>query len=379
MNVFQVPVAATPSNLVLDAEQQCAVDTVRSWLRTPRAPQVFRLFGYAGTGKTTLARTLAADLPRVAFAAFTGKAAAVLRAKGCEDAGTLHQLIYRRVSDATTRQPRFVRKEDGELAGIALIVIDECSMVDAKLGEDLLSFGKRILVLGDPAQLPPVKGAGFFTAAKPNVLLTEVHRQAADNPIIALATQVRQGGRLTPGSHGDSRILSLIDLEAERVLAADQVLCGRNATRRRYNTRIRELRGQRDPWPVVGDKLVCLRNNHTRGLLNGEIWFVTALLPQKDAHVARLALRSEDGGVGDKDVRVHAAFFAGTEDGLTERERRDLDEFSYGYALTVHKAQGSEWGNVVLFDEGEAFRNDAPRFRYTGITRAAQSVTVVLP
>lgn len=379
MNIFQVPVAATPSGLILGAQQQSAVDAVRSWIRTPRAPQIFRLFGYAGTGKTTLAKIIAADLPRVAFAAFTGKAAAVLRSKGCDEAQTIHQLIYRRVTDETTRQPRFVRKEDDELAGIALIVIDECSMVDAKLGEDLLSFGKRILVLGDPAQLPPVNGTGFFTNAKPDVLLTEIHRQAADNPIIALATRVRQGGRLTPGSHGDSRVLSLIDLEAERVLAADQVLCGRNVTRRRYNTRIRELRGQRDPWPVVGDKLVCLRNNHTRGLLNGELWFVTAIFPQTDAHVVRLALRSDDGGVGDKEVRVHRAFFAGTEDSLTERERRGLDEFSYGYALTVHKAQGSEWGDVVLFDEGEVFRDDAPRFRYTGLTRAARSVTVVLP
>jgi exodeoxyribonuclease-5 len=379
VNVFQVPAVATPTGLILGAQQQSAVDAVRSWIRTPCAPQIFRLFGYAGTGKTTLAKTIAADLPRVEFAAFTGKAAAVLRSKGCDDAQTIHQLIYRRVTDETTRQPRFVRKEEDELAGIALIVIDECSMVDAKLSEDLLSFGKRILVLGDPAQLPPVKGASFFTAAKPDVLLTEVHRQAAENPIIALATRIRQGACLTPGSHGNSGILSVIDLEVERVLAADQVLCGRNTTRRRYNARMRELRGQRDPLPVVGDKLVCLRNNHTRGLLNGEIWFVTALLPQEDVNVVRLALRSEDGSVGDKNVRVHAAFFAGTDDSLTERERRGLDEFSYGYALTVHKAQGSEWDNVVLFDEGEAFRADAPRFRYTGITRAAQAVTVVLP
>ena len=57
-------------------------------------------------------------------------------------------------------------------------------MVDEDLGRDLLSFGKPVLVLGDPAQLPPVKGGGFFTEAEPDVMLTEVHRQAADNPII---------------------------------------------------------------------------------------------------------------------------------------------------------------------------------------------------
>lgn len=359
--------------------QQAALNAVQTWLRTPGAPPVFRLFGYAGTGKTTLAKTIAADLPRVAFAAFTGKAAAVLRAKGCDEAQTIHQLIYRRVTDETTRQPRFVRKEDVELSGIALIVIDECSMVDTKLAGDLLSFGKRILVLGDPAQLPPVKGTGFFTNAKPDVLLTEIHRQAADNPIVALATHVRQGGKLAPGIHGDSRILSALDLDPDMVLKADQVLCGLNETRCRLNTRIRELRGQRDPWPVVGDKLVCLRNNHSRGLLNGEIWFVAASLPPDDPHTVRLSLRSEDGSVGDKEVRVHQAFFAGTRHKLTEAERRGLDEFTYGFALTVHKAQGSEWNHVVFFDEGDAFRDDAKGFRYTGLTRAAETITVVLP
>jgi exodeoxyribonuclease-5 len=183
--------------------QQAALNAAQSWLRTPGAPPVFRVFGYAGTGKTTLAKTIAADLPRVAFAAFTGKAAAVLRAKGCDEAQTIHQLIYRRVTDETTRQPRFVRKEDVELSGIALIIIDECSMVDTKLAGDLLSFGKRIFVLGDPAQLPPVNGTGFFTNAKPDVLLTEIigrppttqssrsprtSGRAASSPLASMAT-----------------------------------------------------------------------------------------------------------------------------------------------------------------------------------------------
>nr|WP_280525344.1 AAA family ATPase [Methylobacterium oxalidis] len=363
----------------MNPDQQAAVDAVHGWLPMPHAAPVFRLFGYAGTGKTTLARTIAADLPRVAFAAFTGKAASVLRAKGCEDAQTIHQLIYRRVTEETTRQPRFVRKEEIELSSIALIIIDECSMVDQRLGEDLLSYNKRILVLGDPAQLPPVQGTGYFTTAKPDVLLTQIHRQAADNPIVELATRVRQGGQLSPGTYGDSRILTALDIDPDAVLAADQVLCGRNATCRRLNTRIRELRGQRAPWPAAGDKLVCLRNNHSRGLLNGEIWFITALLPPDAPHVVRLVLRSEDGTVSDKEVRVHEAFFTGTEGKLTEKERLGLEEFRYGYALTVHKAQGSEWNHVVFFDEGDTFGKDAESFRYTGLTRAAETITVVLP
>ncbi|GJD97696.1 ATP-dependent DNA helicase [Methylobacterium iners] len=366
-------------DLTYSPEQMAALEKVQAWLRTPGAPQVFRLFGYAGTGKTTLARAIAADLPRVVFAAFAGKAASVLRAKGCGDAMTLHSLLYRRVTDDLTRQPRFVLNEFSELGTSALAIIDECSMVDEKLGKDLLSFNRRILVLGDPAQLPPVKGGGFFTNAKPDVLLTEIHRQAAGNPIIALATHARQRRRLEPGRYGDSAVLSILELDVDTVLAADQVLCGRNDTRRRLNTRIRELQGQREPWPVVGDRLVCLANRASSGLLNGEIWLVEAVLPQEDPRVIRLAIRSEDGSVGGKEVSVHEALFSGEEHTLMDKERRGLHEFTFGYALTVHKAQGSQWNRVVLFDEADAFREDGSRFRYTGVTRAAETISVVLP
>ncbi len=143
-------------------------------------------------------------------------------------------------------------------------MIDECSMVDGDLGNDLLSFDTPVLVLGDPAQLPPVKGGGFFTEAEPDVMLTEVHRQAADNPIVRLAMTVREGGRLEFGTYGDSRVIPRRAIDPQTVLAADQVLVGMNRTRRLYNGRIRELIGHVDPMPAVGEKLVCLRNDRTK-------------------------------------------------------------------------------------------------------------------
>ena len=145
-------------------------------------------------------------------------------------------------------------------------------MVDEELGRDLLSFGQPVLVLGDPAQLPPVKGGGFFTEGEPDVMLTEVHRQAKDNPIIHLSMMVREGGRLETGSYGESRIIRRREIDAAAVMAADQVLVGLNKTRRLYNTRLRELNGYRDPMPAAGEKLVCLRNDKTKGLLNGGTW-----------------------------------------------------------------------------------------------------------
>src|SRR6202451_4074659 len=132
-------------------------------------PQVFRLFGYAGVGKTTLARHIAEGARgETAFAAFTGKAALVMRSKGCAGATTIHALIYR-ASEGAEGAPTFTLNADGPASKAGLIVIDECSMVDAELARDLLSFGKTILVLGDPFQLPPVKGAGFFTDGAPDV------------------------------------------------------------------------------------------------------------------------------------------------------------------------------------------------------------------
>ena len=128
---------------------------------------MFRLFGYAGVGKTTLARHVAeAAAGETAFAAFTGKAAMVMRAHGCSGATTIHALIYR-ASEGVDGAPTFTLNEDGPASRASLIVIDECSMVDAELARDLLSFGKPILVLGDPFQLPPVKGGGYFTDRRP--------------------------------------------------------------------------------------------------------------------------------------------------------------------------------------------------------------------
>ena len=359
------------------AEQERALSAVRSWLKAgDRA--VFRLFGYAGTGKTTLARHVAEGADGgVVYAAFTGKAAHVMRGKGCASASTIHSLIYR-MRGEDEAGPSFVLNRESVAAKAGMIVIDECSMVDEDIGRDLLSFGKPVLVLGDPAQLPPVAGGGFFTAAEPDVMLTEVHRQAADDPIIRLSMIVREGGRLERGAYGESSVVSRRALDPEAVLAADTVLVGRNNTRRAYNGRIRELLGRPLPTPVAGDTLVCLKNDRKRGLLNGSLWHVDRVrAPRKG--LLRYTLSPEEGehGKGRTVVTVNPAYFDGTAEALTPAERRRSDAFDFGYVLTVHKSQGSQWDDVVLFDESFAFREHAQRWLYTGITRAAKRIRIV--
>lgn len=360
-------------------QQAAALQAVSKWLRDNRRKQVFRLFGYAGTGKTTLAMELASSASgTVLFGAFTGKAALVLRSKGCENASTIHSMIYR-VVENDDGEPRFELNRDGPASVASLIVIDEVSMVGEDLGRDLLSFGVPVLVLGDPAQLPPIKGTGFFTDAEPDIMLTEIHRQARDNPIIHLSMLAREGERLKPGAYGDSKVITRPELVQGEVLDADQVLIGLNKTRQAFNQRMRHLKGIESLIPVKGDRLVCLRNNKEKGLLNGGIW--TAHDDADDmGRIISMKVESVDDPSITKPlgVAVPTEFFSGTEAKLTWGERRDFDEMTYGYALTVHKSQGSQWQNVMLFDESRSFRESQSRWLYTGVTRAAERVTVVV-
>ena len=364
--------------------QDAALRAVADWLKAKPGRngtgQVFRLFGYAGTGKTTLARHIAAGVDgKVLFAAFTGKAASVMRAKGCERASTIHSLIYKAL-ESNEEVPSFELWDAAPAGKAQLIVIDECSMVDADLGRDLMSFGVPLLVLGDPAQLPPVQGGGYFTDAEPDAMLTEVHRQAQEDPIVRLSMLVRAGERLEPGVYGRTEVVRRDALDPQRVLGADQVLVGRNATRRAYNARLRLRRGFDDPLPLAGDKLVCLRNNRKKGLFNGSLWTVQERLTSRArAGVVRMRLApDEDSSRKPVKVSVRPECFTGAIDQVDWMQRRRYDEFDFGYVLTVHKAQGSQWDDVVLFDESFAFPDSRDRWLYTGITRAAKRLTIVV-
>ena len=369
-------------------QQDEALQAVARWLKEGRAP-VFRLFGFAGTGKTTLARYFAEHVDgEVLFAAFTGKAAQVLRSRGASNARTIHSLIYRpkgeeMIEDEETGKtsvaPMFSINRQSPLAKAALIIIDECSMVDEKLGQDLVSFGTPVLVLGDPGQLPPVSGGGYFTNHEPDYLLTEIHRQARDNPIIDLAMRVREGDEIPLGDYGQAKVITKRDVTQDLVLDADQVLVGTNRTRRRYNQRLRELKGFSQVYPQAGDKLVCLRNDPAKGLLNGSLWKVMSASKETVKPGINLLVNPEedDPDRGAARIKLLKAAFEDSQTEIPWSTKKRYDDFDYGYALTVHKAQGSQWNNVVLFDESWAFRDTRERWLYTAITRAAERLTIV--
>jgi len=361
----------------LSPQQKEASEKISAWLKAGQE-QVFYLAGYAGTGKTTIAQILAKQAKgKTVYAAYTGKAAVVMRKSGCYNANTIHSTIYEAKRNERTGKYVFRFNENGACADAGIIVIDECSMVGEKIGADLLRYGRPVLVLGDPAQLPPIKSGGFFTEREPNMMLTEIHRQAEGNPIIHLATMVRNGQRPPINTYGQSAVIDSASITSQTIMSADQILVGRNKTRELYNNRIRELLEKPKGLPVPGDRLVCLKNDHALGIFNGGIYTVDSIASTGDPETIGLVVRSEDFPEADfVEAEVRKEFFLGGEKDIPWQDLMGLQQFTYGYALTVHKSQGSQWGNVVLFDQSSNFK-EWERHLYTGITRASDQITIV--
>jgi exodeoxyribonuclease V len=368
--------------------------------------QVFRLFGYAGTGKTTLAREIPERLgidPRdVLFGAYTGKAAHVLRGKGCADAQTLHSLIYtpversraelvalkkqladqddpvqrRRLAsviqklEVDLQSPNFVVNRDSDLNDARLLVVDEVSMVNKRIAEDLMSFKKPLLVMGDPAQLPPVQGKGFFMQDEPEVLLTKIHRQAEGSEVLKLATRVRSG----KGLHRSV----LRRPTREEAMEFDQVIVGTNAERWRRIHVLRELHGLKKTLPQRGDEVIVTQNNRDLDVFNGQMFTVVERL-HKAADYVRLRVRDDEGE--KREITAWSDGFRGLagEGRIKALGYRTTEHavMTYGWAITCHKSQGSQWGTVLVVDDWRY--NDRSRWLYTAITRASDRIAIYDP
>jgi exodeoxyribonuclease V len=385
------------SEIVLTDDQQRAMDGALAWFTAKGAP-VYVLAGVAGSGKTFLLGHLAEQLRqaqpniRIRFLAPTGKAARVLRSKQCHNATTIHSLVYRPVIDEMTgRVARWVKREKDpcDLDGawnFDLLIADEASMVNEQLAADLLSYNVPILACGDPGQLPPVDGVSPWMTREPDAKLLQIVRTKAGNPIIALSMQLRRKQRLEIGSNdglADVRMLVNYRNPSDEVLAhvieADQLIVGTNAMRLHWNGLIRAAKGFDSKVPVVGDKLVCLRNSDLAR--NGETFLVLSAAPLSRAadvtsRAFRMALTLRD--YDDPSAEQFLITFDGSQFDWADDGKSDRKEWGWGFALSVHKAQGSEFGHVVLLDESHsgAAREYPWRWGYTGVTRAKDRLTV---
>ena len=347
---------------MLSPEQCRAADAIEQFIADCER-NVFVLHGLAGTGKSTVLAHIACRYPNALLCTPTGKAASVLRRKAGLPACTLHSAFKRliKVSRDTAGRERMEWCDahgEQELAG-ELLLLDEASMVNEEMVADLRRTGVKIVACGDPGQLPPVTGAPFFT--RPDVVLQTIHRQALDSPIIRQAHAVRAGGRY----QNDGPKFRLVgEASDDDVLGADVVLTWRNDTRHRANIEARRLRGLVAANPQAGEPVLCFKSAPEFGIFNGATYRLLRPFRPND----RTILLDVD---GDQVAVPDVGFEGMTPSG--ERER--VSWFGYGYALTVHKAQGSEFESVLLVDEHR--QAERARWLYTALTRAADRITII--
>ena len=366
--------------------------------------------GFAGTGKSTLVThiidALGIDKNLVCYAAYTGKAANVLHRKGCQNAQTLHRLIYHSYprNDGT-----FFHKIKRPLdRPYKLIVIDEISMVPEEMWQILLSHGIHVLCLGDPGQLPPVKAISNTVLDHPHIFFDEVIRQAQSSDIYRLSMEIREHKPLNYFMGEEARILSWNDFMNNQGMLgwADQIICAKNVTRININHKMRhDLYGWDDPLPQPGDKIICLRNNWDfinpagDSLINGITGTIDDITyknrecfcynPSMFATFIPDWVNVDDPIMLDmnsfKNVRMDRKLYMEGEPFVNKNNFSKVprqfrpNEFDYGYAITCHKSQGSEFDKVLVFEEfmkGDTTEKHA-RWLYTAVTRAAKKLVVI--
>lgn len=363
--------------------------------------------GYAGVGKSTLIRFIIAALNlnpwELAYIAYTGKAAQVLRNKGCPNAMTAHRLLYK---SHPREDGTFVHIPVETLAPRKLIVVDEISMLPKKMWEQLLYYKIHVIALGDPGQLPPVAAENNGVLEHPHIFLDEVMRQAAESEIIQLTMDIRAGKPLQYKSGNEVRIVTREELLKPGFLFwGDQIIVGKNETRRYINNKMRESywKDQFQEEPIIGDKLICLRNdwefiNDTNdALVNGLTGTLTKIRqvtdgPQFNPWMDKTLLIDFQPDIEDtapfSEIEVDYKLLLTGTTTVTRGPNSNWKkipklyhphEFDYGYAITCHKAQGSEFDKVIVLEEflKSESRLDHIRWLYTAATRAAKKLIIV--
>lgn len=363
--------------------------------------------GYAGTGKSTLVNFIIQSLADndididkdVCFCSFTGKAAQVLLKKGNKNVTTLHKLLYESIPkpDGT-----FFRKPKTEI-GYKIVCVDEVSMAPRNLMELLFRHDVFIIALGDPFQLPPVdKDQDNGLLNNPDIFLDEIMRQSLDSEIIQLSMKIRNHESIDYFKGKDVIVMPKTNLNTGVLQWADQILVGTNATRVAINNQMRDLLGRGDR-PENGDKVICLRNywdnfaTNDDPLVNGTIGYIDNVyesfnrippwvgggsikvlyadfISDSDADFGTLQMDEKQILTGERCLDYRAIYKL-----KSNRRTQHLVpmEFTYGYAITGHKSQGSEWDKVLVLEERFPFeKEEHARWLYTCCTRASSKLVL---
>jgi len=340
-------------------------NVITNTLKSIEQKQVTTVGGYAGTGKTTVIQHLVKVLPGWAVCAYTGKAANVLRKKKLEEASTIHSLIYVPEKDANGNividpngNPIFVLNPDLAAPGI---IIDEASMVSKDLYDDLRSFNKPLIFVGDHGQLEPI-GSDVNLMKTPDFKLEEIHRNAGE--IAHFAEFIRKGYRpaaFEMRSQGKVRFITKREAE-QHYSKVDQIICAFNKTRVEVNRKIRQDKGYTKNWPNQGEKVMCLRNHRLAGLFNGMQGTVDQLFQTPKNKMTFLSDNKH------YDILFDPSQF-NKEKYDFSMDRDDPNPFDFCYCITCHKSQGDEFDNVLVLEQ-KCDLWDHRRWAYTAASRA---------
>jgi len=406
----------------LTPEQSKAAQAIEKFKNGVGSEWMFSLAGFAGTGKTFLMQRLINEwgTENLVCCAPTGKAASVLQSKlQGVFVKTLHQALYvprgrslkaldqlysdlaqsksdeektnieakifKEKSRLNKEDVNFDMKQNATINQDSIVIIDEASMVDPRIVKDLESTGCLAIFVGDSGQLPPVKGVNWFLERKHDANLISIQRQAEHSPIIRLSKQIREGNVnksefLDP--LGEVWIASKDELEHDAWVEADQILTGRNSSRQKINRFIRKKLGFDGYDPRKGEKLICLKNDWKANppRINGVIFESTS---DAELGIDDMFIDINYEGVEQAMVPYFSHHTRSNYDQTLVPEppefRHGLMEMDFGYAITVHKSQGSEWDNVLVADDRMQEQNIAFRQRwlYTAVTRASKKLTIV--
>ena len=387
--------------LTLSEDKKLVLKQILHWFEFKTDQQQYlTIGGYAGTGKTTLIallrRLLYKKSPKlkVAFAAFTGKATQVLQNYLTEfdllyqqdSISTIHSLIY---SVVKNEQQQIVAWRKKDRLQTDLIIVDEASMIDQEIWQDLLSYQIPIIAVGDHGQLPPIHG--YFNLMKePLLRLETIHRQELNNPIIEVSILARTKGYIPVAKYGKKvRKLQKSDPEtAEQVenylQMADEetlIVCGYNNTRLRLNQYLRTLKGFESEEPQAGDRVICLRNNQQKQIYNGMLGTLEHIR-RIDKNFFEVSVDFDDQNQLYEGLVVAKQFNSPQTISFNGQDRyllKKADLFDFAYALTVHKAQGSQAKRVIVFEERfkQMSDEDWRRWLYTAVTRAEEELIII--
>lgn len=367
------------------------------------------LAGVAGVGKSTVISFVVEALKgkygikddQFAFVAPTGKACEVMRAKGNKNTQTIHKLLY---SWRPVGPEKFTKLPVPELDTYQVIFVDEVSMVPKEMWDLLMEYHVYVVATGDPEQLPPIRREDDNGVLhNPHIFLSEVMRQALDSDIVQLSMDIRLKNPYK--AYGkDAMILRHNDLTTSHLVWADQIICATNATKNKINMTMRKILNKGDN-PEKGDKIICLKNewniadtNQDMMLTNGTIGeiidFYKNDVPifvkgqRKYIPTMYVTFKTDDGHifkdipVDFNELKTGVRTLTEQEEWIASKNKKEKGKipcsFNYGYAITCHKSQGSEYGKVLVIEENFPLKKDEHRrWLYTAVTRGAEKVVLV--